>query len=62
MNKGLTLLGIILLLVGALWALQGVGLVGGSFMTGQRHWLVIGIITAAVGLGILAWGNRTRRP
>lgn len=62
MNRGLTVLGVILLLVGALWALQGVGVVGGSFMTGERNWLVIGLATAVVGMALLAWGYRTRRP
>ena len=45
-------LGVILFLLGALWSLQGAGLVGGSFMVGQRQWLVIGIVVAAAGLGL----------
>ncbi len=47
--------GIILILVGALWILQGIGIVGGSFMTGRSEWLYIGIVTAAVGLALFAW-------
>ncbi|RWF52185.1 MAG: hypothetical protein EOS50_25605 [Mesorhizobium sp.] len=54
------LLALIALAIGALWSLQGVGLVGGSFMTGQPQWLYIGIITALVGLGGLVWANRSR--
>ncbi len=50
------LTGIILLLVGALWILQDLGVVGGSFMTGQSQWLYIGIDTAAVGIALFAWG------
>ena len=30
-------------------ALQGLGLVGGSFMTGNSDWLYIGLVTAVVG-------------
>ncbi len=31
--------GVILVLIGTLWMLQGLGIVGGSFMTGQSQWL-----------------------
>ncbi len=54
-------IGIILLLVGTLWSFQGVGLVGGSFMTGQKQWLYIGIVTAVIGLALTAWAF-ARRP
>jgi flagellar basal body-associated protein FliL len=50
--------GIILLLIGVLWVLQGLGIVGGSFMTGQRQWFYIGVVTAVVGLALLAWAAR----
>lgn len=33
------LLALVVLALGALWSLQGSGLVGGSFMTGQSQWL-----------------------
>lgn len=38
-----------MVLMGGLWALQGLGLVGGSFMTGNSDWLYIGLVTAVVG-------------
>jgi len=38
--------------------LQGLGIVGGSFMTGQSQWLYIGIVTAIAGMALLAWGAR----
>ncbi len=47
--------GIVLLLVGVLWILQGVGIVGGSFMTGRSEWFYIGGLTAAVGIALFAW-------
>ena len=53
-------LGIVLMLVGLLWILQGAGLVGGSFMTGQSEWLYIGIVTALVGAGVFGWLGRRR--
>lgn len=53
-------LALIVLAIGVLWSLQGLGLVGGSFMTGQTQWLYIGIVTALVGLAGLMWANRSR--
>ena len=54
------LLALIVLAVGALWSLQGIGMVGGSFMTGQSQWLYIGIVTMLVGLLGLGWASRSR--
>jgi hypothetical protein len=54
------LLALIVLAIGALWSLQGIGLVGGSFMTGQSQWLYIGIVTTLVGVAGLVWANRSR--
>ena len=53
-------IGGIAILAGAVWILQGAGVLPGSFMTGQRMWLIIGIIVAIVGLA-LAY-NGIRRP
>jgi hypothetical protein len=53
-------IGGIAILAGAVWILQGSGVLPGSFMTGQRMWLIIGIIVAIVGLAI--GYNGIRRP
>ena len=37
-------LGVIMLFFGAVWTLQGANLLGGSFMSGSRMWLVIGLV------------------
>lgn len=50
--------GLVLLVLGVLWALQGVGLVGGSFMTNNTKWIYIGLITVLAGLGLLAASRR----
>ncbi|MDX8456690.1 hypothetical protein RFM98_28530 [Mesorhizobium sp. VK9D] len=51
-------LALIVLGLGALWSLQGLGLVKGSFMTGQTQWLYIGLVTMLVGVVGLYWANR----
>lgn len=53
-------LALIVLAIGLLWSLQGLGLIQGSFMTGQSQWLYIGIVTMLVGLLGLGWANRSR--
>ena len=57
MGKGLTIVGVILVAVGLLWIGQGLGYVGGSFMTGQQQWTYIGVGTAVVGALLLLWAN-----
>ena len=54
-------MGLLLVLIGAVWTLQGFGLVGGSFMTGSTTWLVIGLVVAAVGVALLARRRAPRR-
>ncbi|MFD2053873.1 hypothetical protein ACFSQT_12485 [Mesorhizobium calcicola] len=52
------LLALIVVAIGALWSLQGAGVIGGSFMTGQSQWLYVGLVTMLVGLVGLVWANR----
>jgi hypothetical protein len=52
------LVGLVLLAMGGVWTLQGAGLVGGSFMTGQTRWLYIGIVVALAGLALLVVSRR----
>jgi hypothetical protein len=53
--------GVLLVLLGGLWTLQGVGVVGGSFMTGSRLWLVIGLVLVVAGAALLLrLGRRSR--
>lgn len=54
--------GYLLVLIGTVWALLGLNVLGGSFMTGQFQWLVIGIAVAIIGIALLFWMNRQRRP
>ncbi len=45
--------GIMLSTMGAIWALQGMGVFGGSSMSGEEQWLIIGTIVGALGVGLL---------
>jgi hypothetical protein len=51
MRRVLTILGVLLIVFGAIWFFQGTDVLPGSFMTGQRRWAVNGGV--AVGAGIV---------
>ena len=53
-----TIVGILLALVGGVWFFQGIGLLPGSFMTGQSKWAVYGVITFVVGIVIVVVSRR----
>ena len=55
-----TIVGIVLLLIGLLWILQGANIVGGSVMSGQSQWLYIGIVAGLCGLALLYWTHLRR--
>jgi hypothetical protein len=53
-----TLLGVVMIAVGAIWILQGLNVafrVG--FMVGDRHWVLYGAILAILGIGQVIWSN-----
>ena len=46
--------GVLLTAVGAIWTLQGFGVLGGSVMSGSALWATIGPIVLLVGLGLIS--------
>jgi hypothetical protein len=56
----LLVLGILLVLAGATWTLQGLGVLGGSTMSNDTKWAVIGPIVAVAGLVVALAGTRAR--
>jgi hypothetical protein len=54
-------LGVLAVVIGAVWTLQGLGYLAGSVMTGQTIWAVIGPVVALAGLASIAAGLRRRR-
>ncbi|HJY93424.1 MAG TPA: hypothetical protein VJ371_00615, partial [Streptosporangiaceae bacterium] len=57
----LAVAGSLITVAGVVFALQGVGVIGGSFMSGTTIWAVAGPVIALAGLALitLAW-RRTR--
>ncbi len=46
--------GLVLVLAGVVFFFQGIGVIGGSFMSGSTKWAVIGAVLVAAGVGLLA--------
>jgi hypothetical protein len=44
---------IALIVVGGIWFFQGVGVIEGSFMTGEAVWAVIGSVCVVAGVALL---------
>ena len=51
--------GVLLVLAGVVWALQGAGVLGGSAMSDDARWTVIGIPVAVAG-ALLVWRGVAR--
>jgi hypothetical protein len=47
------ILAVVLFVVGAVWILQGVDVLGGSFMSGNGIWAVFGAILILIGVALL---------
>ena len=61
MRAAAVVLGLMLIATGAIWILQGVNVLKGSFMTGQALWGWIGALAVVVGVPLLATGLRRAR-
>ncbi len=61
MRIGLNIAGVLLLLFGSIWFLQGINVLPGSFMTGQIQWAVYGGIAVIAGIVLLVTARRRRR-
>ncbi|NEA36469.1 hypothetical protein [Streptomyces sp. SID13031] len=46
-------LGLLLTVLGVVWAGQGLGYIGGSSMSGKSLWAIVGPIVAAIGVSLL---------
>lgn len=56
----LTIIGVLLILFGGIWILQGINVLPGSFMTGEIQWAITGGIAVIVGIVLIALVNRKK--
>jgi uncharacterized membrane protein HdeD (DUF308 family) len=52
--------GVLCLLLGCVWILQGINILPGSFMTGQTKWAIYGALLVIIGIGLLFSANRRK--
>jgi len=52
--------GVLLVLAGVVWTLQGLDVMGGSAMSGNSFWAVVGPIVAIAGLALALAGLRRK--
>jgi hypothetical protein len=57
-SRVLMFAGLVAVLLGAVWALQGSGVLGGSVMSDSTTWLVIGLAVVVVGVALIVVGTR----
>jgi hypothetical protein len=55
------IIGVLAMIIGGVFAGQGMNLIPGSFMTGNRMWLSIGLIVVVVGIILVVLGLRRPR-
>ncbi len=55
MRVGTAVIGILIALMGAVFAGQGLGYIPGSFMTNDIHWFWIGSAMVVAGLALMAF-------
>ncbi len=62
MRIGGTLIGTLVAVAGLVWIAQGLNLpfAPGSFMTGDRTWIVLGAVAVVVGASLVGWALQQR--
>jgi hypothetical protein len=62
MKLTLRIIGTLLIIFGAIWFLQGINILPGSFMTGQMQWAIYGGIAFAAGIVLAVIAGRIGQP
>ncbi len=52
------IIGVVLIVAGGVWFMQGLGILAGSVMSGQPQWAIYGGIAILLGAGLLLYVNR----
>ncbi len=58
MKTILGIFGVLLTLSGVIWFFQGIGILPGSFMTGQDFWAVAGFLAVIAGVVLIRFWRR----
>ncbi len=58
----LNIFGVLLLLVGTVWVLQGLNILNQGFMAGHSQYAILGAIVDVIGIALLVFANRRRKP
>jgi hypothetical protein len=53
-------IGVLAVLAGLVWTLQGLNIMGGSAMSGDSTWAIVGPIVFVVGMLLFLFGVRSR--
>jgi hypothetical protein len=53
--------GVVCVLIGGVWFLQGINILPGSFMTGQTKWAIYGGVLLVVGVALFVAASRRPR-
>jgi hypothetical protein len=62
MRAVLTILGVLMILMGGVWTMQGFNILPGSFMTGDLKWAIYGSVLALAGIALIVWSRRRPTP
>jgi hypothetical protein len=63
LNRSRVVIALLIAAVGAVWALQGLGVpIGGGFMVGNPMWIWIGVALVVVGAVYALWPRLRSRP
>jgi len=57
----LNIVGVVLILLGSIWFLQGIDVLRGSYMSGQSRWAWSGAFLVVAGIAFFVRANRKRK-
>ena len=60
MKTFLNIVGIVLILAGGTFFLQGINVLPGSYMTGDPQWAINGGVMIVMAIGLMFWANRMK--
>ena len=60
MKLFLNIVGILLILAGGIFFLQGINVLPGSYMAGDPQWAINGGIMMVIGIGLILWARRQK--